>query len=281
MCFDPVDGSPRQDFTIALQSHILNIPGAYLSDSLGARAAHLSPQQAYPSSLQQLQQQQPADTRPPVHIPRIGPRDMSTSHPPRARATRTYSAPSIPPISTRAQPQLRMPPQPPPLSMFPNFPTPTTPSPLSYNPLMQTPTLSSPATTRPPMPNPLNLSAEENVFIYQRLPMRSPATAETVVRHFQRRRFVYLDLAEATDARVADMPIGSPGRERKVRVAQLARRISKKWERRRALSLPASRIEVIVQRHRGEERLSVFWVKVLDEVEKADLSYSTASTLLL
>ncbi|KAL2755032.1 hypothetical protein ACRALDRAFT_2035685 [Sodiomyces alcalophilus JCM 7366] len=252
MCLGPVGGSPRQDLAISLQPHILNNPGAYFANSLDARTALFSPR-AYPFS-----REQPAKLR-----------DMSTSNPPRTRATRTYSAPSFPPISPHAQPQFRMPPQPPPLSMFSSYPTPTTPSPQSqpYNPLMQAPTISSSATTTRPPPNPLNLSAEENVFIYQRLPMRSPATAETVLRHFQRRRFVYLDLAEATEARVSDMAVGSPGRERKVRVAQLARRISKKWERRRSLSIPASRIEAIIQRHRGEERLSVFWTKVLDEVE--------------
>ncbi|KAK5992897.1 hypothetical protein PT974_06322 [Cladobotryum mycophilum] len=131
-------------------------------------------------------------------------------------------------------------------------------------------------------PRPPNFTSEEHTYLHGRLPIRQPATAQTVITHFRRLPFLYQDLAEASRARLAELtPSGNEReREKRQRIATLAQRLANRYHNFR-LALPKSYMEESISRWQSEPRASKFWEKVLEQVEKGNNTYMIARLWIL
>lgn len=117
------------------------------------------------------------------------------------------------------------------------------------------------------LPHPPNFSVEDQAYLRGRLPMRQPASAQTVFNHYRRLPFLYQDLAEGCRARLSDVPAGTREWEKRQRMAELAQRLADKYMRF-SLILPRSYIDDAIGRWQGElPRTSRFWEKVFEEIE--------------
>ncbi|UQC88425.1 uncharacterized protein CLUP02_13949 [Colletotrichum lupini] len=115
----------------------------------------------------------------------------------------------------------------------------------------------------------------ENRYLYNRLPMRQPPTARTVLGHFSELPALYLGLAHETRSSLDEME--GRERERGERLVALADALARGYGEL-VVCLPMQRIEGIIRRNRGEKRVSKFWEKVLEEVETENLHYIVSSS---
>ncbi|KXH67863.1 hypothetical protein CSAL01_01689 [Colletotrichum salicis] len=104
----------------------------------------------------------------------------------------------------------------------------------------------------------------ENRYLYHRLPMRQPPTARTVLGHFSELPALYRDLADETRSGLGLLE--GRERERAERLIALADALARDYGEL-VVCLPVQRIEDITRRNRGENRISKFWERVLEEVE--------------
>ncbi|KAI3531349.1 hypothetical protein CSPX01_14221 [Colletotrichum filicis] len=115
----------------------------------------------------------------------------------------------------------------------------------------------------------------ENRYLYNRLPMRQPPTARTVLGHFSELPALYLGLDHETRSSLDEME--GRERERGERLVALADALARGYGEL-VVCLPMQRIEGIIRRNRGEKRVSKFWEKVLEEVETENLHYIVSSS---
>ncbi|KAK1656684.1 hypothetical protein BDP55DRAFT_79905 [Colletotrichum godetiae] len=109
----------------------------------------------------------------------------------------------------------------------------------------------------------------ENRYLYHRLPMRQPPTARTVLGHFSELPALYRSLADGTRS---GLDTEGRERERAERLVALADVLARGYGEL-VVCLPVQRIEDIIRRNMGENRISKFWEKVLEEVEIENLRY--------
>lgn len=108
------------------------------------------------------------------------------------------------------------------------------------------------------------LSQAESRYLYHRLPMRQPPTTGTVRAHIGQLPALYRDLADGTRSALSVME--GREQERNRLLAALADGLAERYEGL-VLCLPAGRVENIIRLNRGEERVSKFWERVLEQVE--------------
>ncbi|KAH6977074.1 hypothetical protein BKA56DRAFT_673936 [Ilyonectria sp. MPI-CAGE-AT-0026] len=134
---------------------------------------------------------------------------------------------------------------------------------------------------QPPSPRSrLPFTTEDQLYLHHRLPLQKPTTAKIARLHFAHLAFVYQDLADRSLARASMMTPG-PARERRQRMGVLAARLAKRYRGCRIV-LSDQFIKSVISRHAGSiERRSRFWETVLDEVEKANASWSLTRLWIL
>ncbi|WYZ44100.1 hypothetical protein EsH8_VII_000536 [Colletotrichum jinshuiense] len=121
-------------------------------------------------------------------------------------------------------------------------------------------------------------SQAESRYLYHRLPMRQPPTTGTVRAHIGQLPALYRDLADGTRSALSVME--GREQERNRLLAALADGLAERYEGL-VLCLPAGRVENIIRLNRGEERVSKFWERVLEQVEREDLVYIVSSVWVL
>ncbi|KAF7543447.1 hypothetical protein G7Z17_g10727 [Cylindrodendrum hubeiense] len=131
-----------------------------------------------------------------------------------------------------------------------------------------------------PSLSPSPFTQEDQIYLYHRLPLQRPTTAQTTRLHFSQLTFVYQDLADRSLARAATMVPGL-ARERRQRMGVLATRLAKRYCGCKIV-LSDRFVESVLSRHAdGLKRPSRFWETVLDEVERANASWSLARLWIL
>ncbi|KAH6999865.1 hypothetical protein EDB80DRAFT_884206 [Ilyonectria destructans] len=123
-------------------------------------------------------------------------------------------------------------------------------------------------------------TTEDQLYLHHRLPLQKPTTAKIARLHFAHLAFVYQDLADRSLARASMMTPGL-ARERRQRMGILATRLAKRY-RGCKIVLSDQFIKGVISRHAGGiKRRSRFWETVLDEVEKANASWSLTRLWIL
>ncbi|KAK7420185.1 hypothetical protein QQZ08_010541 [Neonectria magnoliae] len=135
------------------------------------------------------------------------------------------------------------------------------------------------ATASPPPFQSSPFTPEDQLYLHHRLPTRKPATAHTARLHFARLSAVFQGLADGCLARAAAMSPG-PTRERRRRMGLLAAALADRYRGCRVV-LSDGFVDRVVARHAGIQRPSRFWERVLDEVERANASWSFARVWIL
>ncbi|KAH6885823.1 hypothetical protein B0T10DRAFT_85182 [Thelonectria olida] len=148
----------------------------------------------------------------------------------------------------------------------------TTPQSIRQHKPTTTSNTSPPCSQSPSPLGPSPFPLQVQVYLHHRLPIHKLPTPEAVRLHFAHLPFIYQDLADGCLAQAAAMAPG-PAREQRQRMWILSMRLAKRY---RGLSIVLSDrfLRSVLARHASIKRPSRFWEKVLDEIERANSSWS-------